>query len=171
MSYQSRMLIRDQELRWPTVLVAAIITGAIPLLGTGMLYVAIRQPYVNPNAVPSLERALRPGDSEFNRFRKQISIEHLMCTEKVDPLGDLAMNLSAIVRNSTGRTITGLELRGMIVDSQNSAVVERTVVIIPVRQTALEPDEAINVRILLEGINPDSERAHMLLEVAALRFD
>ena len=33
--------------------------------------------------------------------------------------------------------------------------------VIPARQTALEPGEAIGVRVLLESISKDSERADM----------
>ena len=43
--------------------------------------------------------------------------------------------------------------------------------IIPLRQTALEPGEAIGVRVLLENISKDSERADMLLEVTGVRFE
>ena len=62
-------------------------------------------------------------------------------------------------------------MRGAIADAQNSTVRERTVVVIPARQTVLEPDEAINVRVLLEGISKDSERAYPVLEVTGIRFD
>ena len=43
--------------------------------------------------------------------------------------------------------------------------------VIPARQTALEPGEAIGVRVLLESISKDSERADMVLEVTGVRFD
>jgi hypothetical protein len=43
--------------------------------------------------------------------------------------------------------------------------------VIPTRQTALEPGEAIGVRVLLESIEKDSERADMVLEVTGVRFD
>lgn len=90
--------------------------------------------------------------------------------ENADASNELAVELSTTVKNSTGRTMTGLWMRGMIVDSQNSPVRQRTMAIIPVRQRTLELDEEIKVRILLKGINSDSERAHMSIEVAALRF-
>jgi hypothetical protein len=118
-----------------------------------------------------LERALRPGDLEFEQARDQILIEHLVGKEKVHPFNSLDAEVTATVRNGTERTISGLEIRGAIVDSQNSVVRERTVVVIPAQRTALEQDEAINVRILLESINKDSERAHPVLEVTGVRFD
>ena len=79
--------------------------------------------------------------------------------------------MTANVRNDTGRSISGLEMRGAVVDAQNSTVRERTVMVIPARQTALELGEAIGVRVLLESIGKDSERANMVLEVTGVRFD
>jgi len=62
-------------------------------------------------------------------------------------------------------------MRGAIRDAQNSVVRERTDVVIPARQTILEAYEAINVRILLESIDKDSDRAHQVMEVTGIRFD
>jgi hypothetical protein len=43
--------------------------------------------------------------------------------------------------------------------------------VVPTRQTRLEPGESISVRILLEGISPETERAGLLMEVTGLRVD
>lgn len=169
MSYQGPMLIREPELRWPIVMLAALLTAAIALLAAGMHYVT--QPIVTPNVAPALERALYIGQPEFEQFREQIVIEQLVGKEKVHPLNNLAVEITALVRNNTGRKISGLEMRGAIRDAQNSTVRERTVVVIPARQTILEADEAINVRILVESIDKDSDRAHAVMEVTGIRFD
>ena len=171
MSYQGPMLIREPELRWPIVILAAIITAAIALLAVGMHYLAMTRSYVNTNTDQRLERALRPGQSEFEQFREQIAIDQLVGTEKVHPFDNLAVEMRAVVRNNTGRNISGLEMRGAILNTHNSPLRERTVVVIPARQTILEPNEAISVRILLERISKESDRAHVLLEVTGVRFD
>ena len=44
-------------------------------------------------------------------------------------------------------------------------------VVVPARQAALEPGEAINVSILLEGVSPEAERSVPLIEVTGVRFD
>ena len=169
MSYQGPMLIREPELRWPIVMLAALLTAALALLAAGIYYVT--QPIVTSNVAPALERALYIGQPEFEQFREQIVIEQLAGKEKVHPLNNLAVEITALVRNDTGRKISGLEMRGGIRDAQNSTLRERTVVVIPARQTILETDEAINVRILLESIDKDSDRAHPVMEVTAIRFD
>lgn len=170
MSYQGPILIREPELRWPIVVLAAIITAAIAVVAAGMHYFALTQPYLNSYSQPRLEESLRAGNPDFEPLREKILVEHLVGVEKIHPFNDLAIELTATVTNNAGNTISGMELRGAIIDSHGSLVRERTVVVIPTRQTALEPGEAMNVRILIESIDPDSERGHVSLEVTALRF-
>jgi hypothetical protein len=171
MSYRGPMVIREPDLRWPIYLVAAIITTMFMLLLAGVLHLSVRQPYSRSFNEPRLERAIRPGAPEFEQLREQIVVEQLVAMEALHPFNDMAVEMNATVRNTTGRTVSGLEMRGMVLDAQSSPLRERTVVVIPARQTALEPDEAINVRILLEGISPDSERAGVLMEVTGVHFD
>ncbi|HJP91619.1 MAG TPA: hypothetical protein VJ875_06665 [Pyrinomonadaceae bacterium] len=170
MSYNGPMLIKEPELRWPIVLLAALITAAIALLVAAMHFVASTEPLLNPSSSTRLEWMHQPGQPNFDQFRKQILIEQLVGNEKVHPFNNLVVELTAVVRNETGRTINGLEMRGAILDTASSTVRERTVAVIPVQQTVLEINEAINVRILLEGIDRDSDRAHAVLEVTGITF-
>jgi len=169
MSYQTPLLIREPELRWPIILLAAIITTIIALVAAGLHYLALNQP-VNTYSRPRLSSALRPGELEFEKVRKKIQIAQLVGTEQVHPFNNLAVDLTATVKNDTGRVISGLEMRGAIVDAQNSTLRERTVIVIPAKQTALEPGEVIGVRVLLENIGNDSDRAHMVLEITGVRL-
>ena len=170
-AYRGPTLITEPELRWPIVLLAAAITALLVMLTAGLYYVAMTQTTVKSDTQPRLERALQPGQPGFEEFRPHIAIEQLVGTEKLHPFNTLAVAMTATVRNNTGRTISGLALRGAILDSTSSTVRERTVVVIPVRQKVLESGEAINTRILLESIDKDSDRAHLVLEVTAMRFD
>lgn len=170
MSYQGPVLIREPELRWPIVLLAAIITAAIALFAASIQYFALTQPNLHSYSQPSLEESLRAGNSEFDLLRDKVSIENLVGVEKMHPFNQGAVELSATVTNNTGSTISGMELRGAILDSSGSLVGARTVAIIPAKQTVLEPSETMSVRMLVENIDPDSERAHLSLEVTALRF-
>ena len=170
MSYQSPQLIREPELRWPIVILAAIITALIALVAASLHYVAMTQP-VNFYSGPRLTSALRAGAPDFEQVREHIEIAQVAGIEQVHPFNSLAVDLTATVRNNTGRTISGLEMRGAILDAQNSTVRERTVMVIPARQTALEPGEAIGVRVPLEGVGKDYGRGDMVLEVTGVRFD
>ncbi|HZN08340.1 MAG TPA: hypothetical protein VFB65_16200 [Pyrinomonadaceae bacterium] len=170
MSYRGPILIREPELRWPIVVLAAIITAAIAVAAAGIQYFALTQSYLDSHSPPPLEESVRAGNPEFEALREKVLVQHLVGVEKTHPFSDLAIELTATVTNNTGSPITGMELRGAIADSHGSLIRERTVVVVPAKQTVLEPDEAMKVRILIESIDRDSDRRHISLEVTALRF-
>lgn len=171
MSYQGPMLIREPELRWPLILVAALITTLLVLVTMGVMHLSLTKPAVRPAVEPRLEGAIRPEMPGFEHLREKVAVEQLVATEASRPLGDLAVEVRATVRNNTDRALSGLELRGAVLDAQSSALRERTVIVVPAQQTALEPGEAVGVRILLEGISPEAERTGVLMEVSGVRFE
>ncbi|MDQ3803428.1 MAG: hypothetical protein M3416_06305 [Acidobacteriota bacterium] len=171
MSYQGPMLIREPELRWPVILVAATITTLIVLATAGVMHLALTSPAVTPAARPRLEGALRPGMPAFEQFRKQMLVEQVVVAEVLCPTDEAAVEVRATLRNTTGRTVTGLEVRGAVLDARMAPLGERTAIVVPTGQTAIEPGEAIGVRLLLEGIRPEAERAGALMEITAVRFD
>lgn len=170
-TYRGPTLIAEPELRWPILILAAVITALLTIFTAGLYYAVMTKSAVSSYTEPRLEGALQPGQPEFEEFRRHIAIEQLVGTEKVHPFDTMAVAMTATVRNNTGRNISGLELRGAILDRSNSSVRERTVVIIPRQQKLLESGEGINTRILLDGIDKDSDRAHLVLEVTTIRFD
>jgi hypothetical protein len=153
------MFIREPELRWPVILAAGIITIFIVLVTAGAIHLTLAKPAERPVAQPPLEGALRQEMPEFERFRERIIVEQLTAAEASRASNDFAVEMRATVRNATDRTLSGLEMRGGIVDAQMSVLRERTVVVIPARQNALEPGEAIGVRMLLKGDRPEAKSA------------
>ena len=171
MSYQGSVLIREPELRWPVILAAGIITSFIVLMLTGIVHLTLPKSSARTVAQPQLVGARRPGMPEFEQLREKIIVEQLTAAEAPGPPSDFAGEMNATVRNTTDRTLSGLEMRGLIVEVQMSVVRERSVVVIPSRQTALEPGEAIRVHILLDDVRPDDSRSGVLMEVTAIRID
>ena len=91
MPYRAPLLIREPELRWPIVILAAVITTIIALVAAGLHYVAKTQP-VNSYSGPRLTSALRPGEPAFEEVREQIEIAQLLGTEQVHPFNSLAVD-------------------------------------------------------------------------------
>ena len=163
-------LAREDAPRLTIYLVAGLITLIVALVTAGLVFWALHEmPGVAEEA--RLEGALRPGAAEFEQYRRQLPLSNLAATEAPRALGDVVMELTALVRNETGRAVNGLELRGAVVDSQGAVIRERAVAVIPAQQSVLEPDETMSVRLLLEGISPQAERAGVRLEVVGLRFE
>ena len=70
MSYKGPMLIKEPELRWPIVLIAALITMAIVLLVATMHFVASTTP-VSRSSPAQLEWMLQPGHSDSDQLKQQ----------------------------------------------------------------------------------------------------
>jgi hypothetical protein len=135
------------------------------------MHFSATRPHKNIDEAQRLENAIRPGVPEFDRFGEQIILENFLAEQTVHPSDDLTIDMTAVIRNSTGRTISGLEIRGAVLDAEKQPSRERTVVVVPLRRTALEPNEVIRVRIVLPGVGRDEERSEVMMELAAVRFD
>jgi hypothetical protein len=171
MAYRGPTLITEPEIRWPVILVAAAITSVIVLVTAGVIHLTAARPDQARVVEQHLEGAIRRESPGFDELSEQLVVERLVAAEAPRPLNDHAVEITGTVRNSTGRTVTGLELRGVILDALSTPLRERTVVVVPMRQAALEPGEAINVSILLEGVSTEAERASHAMEVTGVRFD
>lgn len=109
------MSIKEPDLRWPVILVAAIITTCIVLVTAGALHLTLTKPAASPASQPRLEGALRPEMPEFGRLREKIIVGQLTATEAPRLLNkDFAVEMNATVRNTTDRTLSGLEMRGAL---------------------------------------------------------
>jgi hypothetical protein len=171
MAYRGPTLITEPEIRWPLILVAAAITSVILLATAAVISLAATRPDRGRVLEQRLEGAIRRGSPGFDELSRLLVVERLIAAEAPRPLHDQAVEITGTVRNATGRTVTGLELRGVLLDAPGTPLRERTVVVVPARQAALEPGEAINVSILLEGVSPEAERAAHAMEVTGVRFD
>jgi hypothetical protein len=128
--------------------------------------------YVNRSGggEPTLQGAIREGSPQFEEFKGKIYVEEPEATEAKRALGDIVMTLTTSVRNLTGKTLTGLEIRAAVVDYEGKPVKQRNVVVIPTRQAELLPNKAIQVNVMLDGMKDSDARANIKMEVAAFKF-
>jgi hypothetical protein len=150
-----------------TLIIVVAIVAAI-LIG-GFFYLLLRRTMA-PTAPPTLEGAIRPGSPDWDKYSKLIARDDPEADEAKRALGDTVMTLHTTVRNFTGRTIVGLEMRGAVVDHDGKPVKEKTVVIIPGRQSELEPNKTMKVAIMLEGFTENDDRANIKMEVVGFKL-
>jgi hypothetical protein len=153
--------IPEEKSRRTLIIVIAIVAAI--LIG-GFFYLLLRRT-VAPTAPPTLQGAIRPGSPDWDKYSKLIVLDEQEADEAKRTLGDTVMSLHATVRNLTGRTLTGLEIRGAVVDHDNKPVKERTLVVIPGRQAELEPNKTVKVGVMLEGFSDSDDRANIKMEV------
>jgi hypothetical protein len=154
--------IPEDKSRRTLIIVFAIVAAV--LIG-GFFYLLLRKT-VAPTPPATLQGAIRPGSPDWDKYNKLIVLDEQEADEAKRALGDTVMSLHATVRNLTGRTITGLEIKGAVVDHDGRSVKERTMVVIPGRQAELEPNKTMKVALMLEGFSDSDDRANIKLEVA-----
>jgi hypothetical protein len=169
MSTTEQQAVENDRTLWTIYVVVGVISL---LLVGGIIYIA-RRPAATNTQQNKLEGALRAGTRDFEKYKALITVDKPEATEGARAIGDIVMTLTTTVRNFTGKTIDGLEIRGSVVDLEGNTVKDRTVVVIPgVAQAvdSLEPNKTLAVPILLEGMSKEADRANIKMEVTAIRF-
>jgi len=150
-----------------------LIVGIVSLLLVGGIIFIAKRPGTARTEQAKLEGAVRPGSPEFEKYKPLISVDAPEATEGARAIGDIQMRLTTTVRNFTGKTIDGLEMRGAVVDMEGKTVKERIVVVIPNNARGiqeLEPNKTLDVPIVLEGMSKEADRANIKMEITAVRF-
>lgn len=150
-----------------TLIIVVAIAAAV--LIAAFFYVLMRASSGVPGE-PTLQGAIREGSPQFDQYKSQIYLEEPEATEARRALGDIVMRLTTTVRNLTGRTLTGLEVRAAVVDYEGKPVKQRSVVVIPTRQPELLPNKPMQVNVMLDGMKDTDARANIRMEVVAFKF-
>ena len=149
------------------IIVVAIAAAVVVALLIGVLMYASRG---GSTADPTLQGAIREGSPQFEEFKSNIHLDEPEATEAKRALGDIVMTLTTTVRNVTGKTVTGLEIRASVVDYEGKPIKQRSVVVIPTRQPELPPNKTMRVNVTLDGMKDSDARANIKMEVAAFKF-
>lgn len=152
-----------------STLVIIVAVGAAVVIAL-FFYVLMRAGTQRGTGEPTLQGAIRAGSPEFEQWKPRIVLDDQEADEAKRALGDIVMSLRTTIRNITGRTLDGLEIRAAVVDHQGKALKERTVVIIPTRQAELGPNKTMAAQVMLEGMTDTDDRANIVMEVTGFRF-
>jgi len=142
-----------------------IVVAAVAAIVIGGFFYLLMRKSAAPSPPVTLQGAIRPGSADWDNYVKRIALDDPEADESKRALGDTVMNLFTTVRNFTGRTITGLEMRGAVVDHDGKPIKQRTMVMIPGRQAELDPNKTMKVTILMDGFSDEDDRANIKMEV------
>lgn len=166
MASSERQITDPDDSRRTIVIVVAVIAA----IGIATLFYVLMKASGGGTVEPTLEAAIRAGSPEFAQYQGKIVLDKPEAYESKRALGDIVMNLQTTVHNFTGRTLSGLEIKGTVVDHQGKPVNQHTVVVIPTKQAELENNRGTLVWVRLEGMTDKDDRANIQMEVTAFRF-
>lgn len=151
-----------------------IVVAIIAALLIAVLFYFLMRATGGGTVAPTLEGAIRPGSPEFEQYSSQIVMDDPEATEARRPLGDIVMTLETTVRNFSGKTLSGLEIRGAVVNHQEQPVKQRTVVVIPSvvpgGPSELAPNKTVKARVSLDGMSETDDRANIRMEITGFKF-
>ena len=150
-----------------TLIIGVAVVAAILIAG---LFYGLMRLGGGGGGPTGLQGAIREGSPEFEKNKPNIVLDEPEATEAKRALGDIVMSLQTTVRNLTGKTLTGLEVRAAVVDYEGKPVKQRAVVVVPTRQPELAPNKTMQVNVLLDGFSETDARANIKMEVTAFKF-
>jgi hypothetical protein len=151
-----------------TLIIGVAVAAAVII--AALFYVLMRAGGSGGAGEPTLQGAIREGSPQFEEYKSKVFLDEPEATEAKRALGDIVMSLQTTVRNVTGKTLTGLEIRASVVDYESQPVKQRTVVVIPTRQPELAPNKTMQVNVMLDGMSENDARANIKMEVTAFKF-
>jgi hypothetical protein len=159
--------ISEDKPRRTLIIVVAVIAAV--LIG-GFFYLLMRQTAA-PEKPATLADAIRAGAPEFEQYRAKIALDKPEASQSTNVLGGFQMILETTARNFTGRTITGLEIRAAVLNSEGGVLRERTMVVFPsAKLSELEPNKTMFVAVPISQLKETDDRASLWMEVTAFKL-
>ena len=151
----------EEKPRRTLIIIVAVIAAV--LIG-GFFYLLLRTA-ATPEPAPTLQRAIRYGAPDWDQYKSKILVDKPEATQSTTALGGFQMTLETTVRNFTGKTITGLEMRAAVLNGQGLAIKDRTMVVVPSRQPELLPTKTMHVTITITGLKENDDRKGLFMDV------
>lgn len=152
------------------VFIVGMIVGVV-LIG-GAIYLLSFKPPMAEQTAKLLEGSYREGSPEFAALNKDIIIATDDNTvESPMGLGTVSMFIKGKVRNKGTRNISTLEVNVAVVTQKNEVLREKRILVVPIQQPILGPDQTIPITLTLDGFDRKDDRANIRWKVTAIKAD
>lgn len=151
----------------PILIVGAVI--GLVVIGIAIAFL-MRTPSIEDQTAAILAGSHREGSPEYAELNKDIILSTDDRTvQSPTGLGTISMFIRGNVRNKGTRTITALEVNVAVVTQFGDVLKERRLLVVPVQQPTLGPDETVPVTLTLDGFKKEDDRANIRWKVTAIR--
>jgi hypothetical protein len=119
----------------------------------------------------ALDGAFRENSPEFAALTKRIVAQTDVdrTTQSPTGMGTVVMSIGGTIRNLTGKTLTGLELKVGVIDSFGNPIKDKTFVVIPRQAEKLENNQTLPVQVSIDGFSREDDRANIRWKVTAIK--
>ena len=87
-------------------------------------------------------------------------------------MGKIIMNIGGRIRNKGDKSLSALQVKVGVVDSESAVIKEQKFTIIPsYKKPTLGPSETIDVSVNIGGFTKEDDRANVRWKVTAMKFE
>ena len=153
------------KLFWAVMVIGILIFG-------GLAAYFLSQPTPAPQEV-KLQNAVREGSPEFENLKSRVLVleQRDLGTQTQSAAGGIEMRLPAVVKNFSGKTLTGLEVVASVVDDSEKVIKEKTVIVIPTQVLPIENNKSALVIVNIGGFNQKDNRANFKFRVTGIKVE
>lgn len=152
------------------IFIVGVIVGVLAI--GGAIYLLSFKPPMAEQTAKLLEGSYRDGSPEFAALNKDIIIATDDNTvESPMGLGTVSMFIKGKVRNKGTRNISTLEVNVAVVTQKNEVLREKRILVVPIQQPILAPDQTIPITLTLDGFDRKDDRANIRWKVTAIKAD
>ena len=152
------------------IFIVGVIVGVLAI--GGAIYLLSFKPPMAEQTAKLLEGSYREGSPEFAALNKDIIIATDDNTvESPMGLGTVSMFIKGKVRNKGTRNISTLEVNVAVVTQNNEVLREKRILVVPIQQPILAPDQTIPITLTLDGFDRKDDRANIRWKVTAIKAD
>lgn len=152
------------------IFIIGVIVGVLAI--GGVIYLLSFKPPIAEQTAKLLEGSYREGSPEFAALNKDIIIATDDNTvESPMGLGTVSMFIKGKVRNKGTRNISTLEVNVAVVTQKNEVLREKRILVVPIQQPILAPDQTIPITLTLDGFDRKDDRANIRWKVTAIKAD
>ena len=151
-------------------LIGGAILGLV-IIGVAIWLMSFR-PSIEEQTARILADAYLEGTPQFADLNKDIIISTDDNTVQ-SPMGTgkISMFIHGKIHNRGSHRITILEVNVAVVTQFNDVLRERKILVIPVQQASLDPDQTIPITLTLDGFTKDDDRANIRWKVTAIHAE
>ncbi|HRI04142.1 MAG TPA: hypothetical protein PLL77_10390 [Pyrinomonadaceae bacterium] len=151
-----------------SVFIVGILVGLV-LIG-GAIWLLSRKPSMEDQTAKILQGSYREDSPEFAELNKDIIISTDQGTvQSPTGMGTISMYINGKIRNKGNKTISALEVNVAVVTQFNDILRERRILVVPVQQPVLGPDQTIPITLTLDGFTKEDDRANIRWKVTAIK--
>lgn len=120
-----------------------------------------------------LQNAVREGAPDFENLKSRVLVleQRDLGTRRENIAGGISLDLPGVVKNFSGKTLTGLEIVASVLDEKDSVIKEKTAIVIPTQVLPIENNKSALVNVRVDGLTAKDNFSNFKFRVTGIKVE